>query len=49
MKIEKYISKHILEFEYEDGSLHNYEITTFKMLDQNLETLERHTMIQKNK
>jgi hypothetical protein len=34
-----------LELEFEDGSQHTYEVTTFKMLDQSLETLEQHRMM----
>ena len=29
---------------FEDGSLHPYEVATFKMLDQSIETLERRNM-----
>jgi flagellar biosynthesis/type III secretory pathway protein FliH len=34
-----------LELEFEDGSLHTYEVATFKMLDQSLETLEQRKMM----
>jgi predicted nucleic acid-binding protein len=34
-----------LELEFEDGTLHTYEVSTFKMLDQSLETLEQRKMM----
>ena len=34
-----------LKLRFEDGSLHTYEVKTFKMLDQSLETLEQRKMM----
>ena len=34
-----------LELEFEDGTLHTYEVATFKMLEQSLETLEQRKMM----